>query len=170
VNFAYEPPFGAEAARLAAGVGRIIREEREARGWSKAELKRRSGLATYGYEKGTTRPGWGSLCRLAEAFHLTDRRAAQALAVRLAEAAGPSLAGPPDLPTGLGREFVVRVVGNTLRRLGLDPEDDAVRHVVMEELRRLSGDPEMLRGVAPTPGGPIRAEATLAIEAQEVRQ
>lgn len=163
MRFTYGPPDGAERERLATGLGRIITELREQRGWTKAELKRRSGLDVSGYEKGRSRPTWRSLCRLAVAFFPFDDGAARALAQRLSEAAGPSLASAPGMPVSFSREFVVEVVGATLRRFGLDPSDDHVRHVVVEELRRLVGEEEG-RALPAGSDGPIRAEAVLAIE------
>jgi transcriptional regulator with XRE-family HTH domain len=164
VRFTFGPPEGAERDRLAAGLGRIIGELREERGWSKAELRRRSdGVDTGGYERGRVRPTWRSLCKLAVAFFPFDDGAARALAQRLADATGPSLSAAPGMPVSLSRELVVEVVGATLRRFGLDPTDDQVRHVVVEELRRLVGEEEG-RALPAGSDGPIRVEAALAIE------
>lgn len=141
--FRYGRPEGAEAARLASGVGRLIGEERRARGWSLAELGRRSGVTAgsiSGYERGRVRPSWKSLCQLAVAFCPDSRPAAQALALRLAEATGPSLAGPPWMPTGVSRELAVAVLVRSARVLGFDLDDDAVRAAVAEQLRLAVGE------------------------------
>lgn len=138
--FEYGPPVGAEAARLAAGVGALIAAERAARGWSKAELRRRAGVDLGRVELGRSRPSWAGLCRVAAAFHPDDRAAAQGLALRLAELAGPSLAGSPWLPVGVSRELVVAVLVRSARVLGFDLDDDAVRAVVGEQLRLAAGE------------------------------
>ncbi|MDZ5443798.1 helix-turn-helix transcriptional regulator [Micromonospora sp. 4G57] len=138
--FEYGPPVGGEAARLAAGVGALIAAERKARGWSKAELRRRAGVDLGRVELGRSRPSWPGLCRVAAALHPDDRPAAQALALRLAEAAGPSLAGSPWLPVGVSRELVVLVLVRSARAVGLDLDDDTVRLVVGEQLRLAAGE------------------------------
>lgn len=163
MKFTFGPPEGAERQRLVVGFGRMVRELREARGWTMAELGRRSGGVNVSYyERGKTRPSWRSVCQLASAFHPLDRESARRLAFEFAEAIGPSLGSAPWMPVSMSREFVVEVVGATLHRFGLDPTDDRVRHVVVEELRRLVGEEE--GGALPAGSdGPIRAEAALAI-------
>lgn len=168
MRFTFGPPEGAERERLASGFGRMVRELREARGWSMAELGRRSqGVKVGPYERGQIRPTWRSACQLAAAFHPSDRVAAQRLALAFAEAIGPSLSAAPGMPVSFSREFVVEVVGATLARFGLDPSDDQVRHVVVEELRRLVGEEEG-RALPAGSDGPIRADAALAIEGSSV--
>ena len=162
------PPTGAESARLAAGVGLMLRAARTAAGWTFAEMGRRSGVAASTIstiERGKTRPSWMTLRRLAAAVHPGAPALAEAFAVRLAEAAGPSLAGPPGVPASFARELVVEILVRSARRVGFDLDDDAVRHVVAAELRAAVGEagPGAVNAPEAATERPLRAEVVLAI-------
>lgn len=86
---------GAECERLAAGFGAVLKAERAARGWSRAELAASAGVAVLTVarlERGQRRPSTSMTWRLARA--LRDRSALReqvALDARLQATAGTSL-------------------------------------------------------------------------------
>ena len=138
--FTYGPPSESESRRLAAGMGALVRTLRVERGWTQVELRRRSGVRSGPYERGTGRPSWTGACRLAVAFFPDDHAAAKACAERMAELAGPSMLASPMMPPALVRELTVSVLLATCRRFGVDTDDDQVRLVLWEELRASFGD------------------------------
>ena len=154
-----QPPTGSERDRLAAGVGAVLAQARLRAGLSRAELARAAGVGegtVSSIERGASRPAWKTLARCAFAIHPNDPEAAGALGRRLAEAAGPSLAGRGDLPVTVTRETVVRVLGAAAARLGMPLDDDYVRSVVLDELARATGE------AAPAP---VRLAITAAVVA-----
>lgn len=135
-------PDGAEAARLKANVGALLAAHRTRAGLTQAELATRAGVGAptvSKYEQGRTRPSWPTLTKLAAALCPGDPVRARALADDLADAAGPSLAGNPQVPLTLAREQLVTVLTRTAEILGMDLDDDQVRHVVVEQIRALTG-------------------------------
>lgn len=131
-------PTGTEAARLAAGVGVMLTRAREATGLSRSQLAARSGCkpaTVAGIERGRQRPKWATLLNLAAALHPDDPDRATAFAHALADAAGPSLAAPPGMPYAVTREAVVTALTRSAGLLGMDLDDDHVRHIVVEQIR-----------------------------------
>ncbi|MGI5236483.1 helix-turn-helix domain-containing protein [Dactylosporangium sp. CA-139066] len=131
-------PEGAEQVRLAATVGALLRGRREAAALSRTALSARCGVNSStitAIEGGRSRPSWKTLVRLAAGLHPADPVRAAALAHDLADAAGPSLASDPTLPPWVARELFTDILTASMRRLGIDAEDDHVRAVVMEEIR-----------------------------------
>lgn len=168
-GFSGAPPTGAEAERLAAGVGAMLTAARAVAGLTKAGLSARSGVSAStisGIERGRSRPRWATLVQLAGALHAVDPAAAVALAERLAEAAGPSLAGDPLVPAGVARELVVVVLTRAARRLGIDVDDERARAVVADELRAVAGEDQASSG-SPDPV-PVRGVVVPAVEGRRV--
>src|SRR5207244_4169143 len=134
---------GDEQARLATRVGAPLVAARAAAGLTMAELGRRAGVSagTVGkLERGQTRPRRVTLQRLADAL-LHDPAAAFAFAEQLAEAAGPSLVADVTMPVSVAREAVVEILYRSMLELGLDPEDERVRTVVVAQIRAVGGMP-----------------------------
>ncbi|GAA1550380.1 hypothetical protein GCM10009827_083810 [Dactylosporangium maewongense] len=142
IRYNSRKPEGAEAARLAEAVGSLLCAARERWGWSRTHLARLAGMSpssVAAIETGRSRPAWRSLVRLAAALHPDDPVRAAAFAHDLADAAGPSLGSDPSLPPTVVRELFVEVLSRSMVRLGLDLDDDAIRHVVMAEIRGVLG-------------------------------
>ena len=141
-------PSGAEAERLATGFGNKLTAARTRAGLNKADLGRAAGISAStisALERGRQRPRWTTLQTLANALHPHNPTAAHALAHHLADAAGPSLAGAPDLPTSLARELVVEVVLRTAHALGINLNDEHVRAIAVEQIRAATRKPEHQR-------------------------
>ena len=152
IRYRSRKPEGAESARLAATVGTLLRTRREWAGMDRKTLAALSGVTATtvsAVESGKSRPSWTTLQKLACGLHRSDPIRAAALAHDLADAAGASLAGDPTLPPSVGREFLVEVLVASMRRLGLDADDERVRAVVMAEIRALSASADDAESTLP---------------------
>jgi len=157
-------PHGDEQARLAARVGAPLAAARAEAGLTIAALARRSGVGAStvsALERGRTRPRRVTLQRLADVLLAHDQAAAFAFAEQLAEAAGPSLVGDVTLPVSVARETVVEILYRSMVELGMDPADERVRAVVVEQIRAVAGDQHPAPGAAPEPGPPRYQEVVV---------
>src|SRR5439155_26003575 len=98
-------------------------------------------------ERGRTRPRRVTLQRLADALLPDDPGAGFAFAEQIATAAGAALAADETLPLGLAREMVVSILYRSMVELGLDPDDERVRAVVVEQIHAVAGGADVIRVV-----------------------